>query len=157
MMRRLSLISALFLTFACASVPHPPSDADLDAVREAVFRHQVKSLPAGNMDDAEIYFISLEGEKDPSDSFLARFEDLPLPVKPLSAAFRDFKDGSLHFDWRDKATGRKGESYRIHSIRVQGTNSVEVEGSYGLAGYVFKVRRIGNRWRVVRETMVSIA
>ena len=134
------------------------SDVNLDAIREAVFRHQVKQLPRGSGGDAGIYFFSLADFADPPPLLLAKFDDLPLPVKPLSAAFRDHGrvEGcencrTLWFDWRDSATGLKGEIYQIFSIRIKSDQFVEVHGRHGAVFYLYELQRTGGKWRVVHE------
>ena len=154
-MRTITLLVALF-SLSC-SAAHSVAPSDLDDIREAVFRYQVQQLPRGHDEEAEIYFFSLEQDSDPPEDFLARFADLPLSVRPLSAAERVFRDGTMAFDWREKETGRKGESYRIQSVKIHGPTTAEVEGSFGFAGYLFEVRKLGRKWRVLRSTMTSIA
>jgi hypothetical protein len=138
-----------------------------DDVREAVIRYLIerdrKNLTNKAPSDAtdrqwvgpyNIIFLSIEG-KDPSDAFLRRFGDAPVPVKKASQSY--FKSGNSLRGMRDKESDLPGIQYQTAKITWRGNNRAELRGGYYVAGRnagsdCFILIREKGKWRVLRVT-----
>lgn len=122
--------------------------AELDDIREAVFRYQFEHNASGQQELAKSYFLSVEDGKDPEDEFMKRFTDHLPSVKKFSQAKGEFKkDGDLD-----------GLMFHIEAIKQIGPNKVEVSGGYyesGLSasGNTYTVERVKKKWIVTRDKM----
>lgn len=159
-MRLLTLLSILVLFLGCAS-PHKiehktgektaalatPSESETSEeldICEAVFRHVFEHNASGQQQNANAYFLKIFG-KDPTEAFLARFQEHRPPVK-MGSAF---------------VTGN-GLEFRIESIDRIHDNKVEVRGGYfegGLSssGNIYTVVRKGQQWQVIDDRMLWIS
>ena len=125
--------------------------AELDDIREAVFRHQFHNNASGQQQLAHAYFLSVEDGKDPDDRFMDRFKDHQPAVKKNSQAKGEFKKEGLD-----------GLMFHIEGIRQIGPNKVEVAGGYyesalSSSGNVYTVKRFKNKWIVIRNQMLWIS
>ena len=145
--------------------PAPSVQQSLDDIREAVFSYQISHNASGQQHSAQVYFLALyvPGDSlrqghyvDPSDNLMARFRGNAPPVKKYSDCVESI-NGVF-----DVFTGAAGLLFRIESIREINTNEAEVTGGYfeaGLSasGNIYTVKRIADRWTVVRDVMLWIS
>lgn len=125
--------------------------ADEDDTREAVFRYEFAHNASGQQQNAKVYFLSLDKDKDPSDAFMSRFKDHKPPVKKRSQATREA-------EVIDKDTGERGLIFRATAIKQLDENKVTVDGGYyeaGLSssGNTYTVERIKHKWVVTKDLM----
>jgi hypothetical protein len=128
---------------------------DLDDIREAVFRYQFEHYAAGRQRRVKVYFLSFGDDKEPDDTFLARFKDHKPPVKKRSQS----KGG---FEVTDKETGKRGLIFSAVTIKVVDANKVQVDGgSYegvrSASGNVFTVERKDGKWLVTKDQRLWIS
>jgi hypothetical protein len=131
-------------------------DMDKQDIREAVFRYQFNHNASGQQQNAKVYFLSLDQDKDPSNEFMERFKGTEPPVKKASQASKS-AGGVV-----DKETGERGLLFRITSIKRLGENEVEVEGGYFEAGQsasrnVYRVKHENGKWVVKEEKLKRIS
>lgn len=128
----------------------PPFDAKTEEdICEAVFRCILDDDGSTLVKEAKVYFLEIRGA-DPTPQLLSRFADRRPPVKPVSAAAPERKNGVT-----DRATGERGLILRIDGIvREEDGDSTVRAGYYfaslGAAGNFYKVVRRGDAWMVVR-------
>jgi hypothetical protein len=128
------------------------TEADEDAIREAVFRYQFEHNASGQQQKASAYFLSIGKDyKDPDDAFMARFVKHQPPVKKASQA-----TGQLGVI--DKETGQPGLKFRVESIKQVDEDKVIVEGGYyesgdSSSGNTYTVERIDHKWSVTSDEM----
>jgi len=130
--------------------PATSRPAQEDEIREAVFRHQLKKY------QADIYFLSVGRDRDPSDQFMRRFAREKRRVKKVSQCA--YSASGV----RDKATGRKGVILNVGKITWAGRTHVKVEGGYfawgrAASSNLYRLAREGRRWVVKRDRIVAIA
>ena len=154
-MGRITILIFSILASSCATgIAHPDSSA-IEQVREAVFRFQLKSLTKDQPLGA-VYFLSVEGESDPSSTLMGRLVASGFPVKPLSASERTF-DGGIHPIWVDRQTRVSGDRLQINNVTFHSGQSATVDGVYGLVGGEFQVQRHKDgTWTVKKERITSI-
>jgi hypothetical protein len=101
-----------------------------------------------------VFFISVE-EKDPSESFLKRFSDIPRKVKPVSGS-------KIAEEVRrpvvDKENGRRAIIFYVDKIKWLGKSSAQVDAGYhcdGLCavGITYKLKLSDGKWTIVSERM----
>jgi len=143
----------------CSSPPPGPRSAHREDICEAVFRHELEGHLG--VAEVEVYFLTIEGQ-DPSADFLARFADLPRPVRPGSWATRRGMSEAMsrrRVAWRgmiDKETGMQGRILHIDSLEWASDDEVLIEGGYyenplSAAGTTYEVEWKGGRWIVTGE------
>ncbi|MGC3992134.1 MAG: hypothetical protein QM796_21060 [Chthoniobacteraceae bacterium] len=150
---------ALYLGEPIKEVPIPRGNrlGEEDNIKEAVFRYLFGDNASGQQNTVAAYFISVNGDKDPDDAFLARFAKHIPPVKKESASSRG--EGSVVLD---KATGQHGLSFYLGGIRWVSDSKVEVDGGYyeanlSASGNVYEVVHTAKRWVVTKNTMTWIS
>jgi hypothetical protein len=132
--------------------PNPElTPADEDDIREAVFRYEFAHNASGQQQNAKLYFLSVDKDKDPSDAFISRFKDHKPPVKKRSRATGEF-------EVIDKETGERGLIFRATTIKQLSEDKVEVDGGYyeaGLSssGNTYAVERKDHKWVVTKDEM----
>ena len=151
---KLILSCILFFVFASFALAADKSrDAQIDDIREALFRHQFAQQTNG------IRFLSL-GEKgdDPSDQFLKRFANSKLPVRKVSSCKHVPNTGVPI----DKKTGASGIIYSINTIKWISDTEVEAKGSCHMANegaeaYIYALKKDKGVWRVIKEELTWIS
>jgi hypothetical protein len=96
----------------------------------------------------KVFFVSVT-DKDPSNAFLRRFQDIPRAIKKVSASTIN-KSGMKVLD---RATGRRGIVFRVGNIRWLSIDSAEADGGYfcdGRCGIweTFALKRENGKWGV---------
>jgi hypothetical protein len=160
MMRLLPIALALLLLISgCLSTEQTPTQlSEEDQIREAVFRYQFEFNASGLGQAANVYFLSAEGEKDPSPQLLQQFDGHRPAVKPVSAS--TLEPGTAQV--LDRESGLPGLIFRITEIRWQGDDEVEVDGGYyeaseSASGNTYSVVKQGGSWQVVDRQPLWIA
>jgi len=128
-----------------------------DQIREAVFRYQFEFNVSGLGQAANAYFLSVEGNKDPSAQLLKRFDGHRPPVKPVSASM--LEPGTAQV--LDRESGLPGLIFGIAEIRWLSEDEVEADGGYEEAsesgtGNTYRVVKEAGRWEVVGCQMLWI-
>lgn len=141
------------LVFLSARPVKSLTAAELDDIRETVFRYQFQHNASGQQQLAHAYFLSVEDGKDPNDKFMERFKDHQPTVKKNSQAKGAFKKEGGSLD---------GLMFHIQAIKQIGPNRVEVAGGYyesGLSasGNIYTVKRVTNKWIVIGDNMLWIS
>ena len=161
-MKYFSVTVACLLLCGCVS-SRIISSSDHDDIAEAVLRHMFRPEPferevshAVNQIH-KVYFVAFADSADPSPEFIKRFDDLKLPVKPLSTG-----------EWRrmfiyDKATGERGAAFYIEKITMHGRRTAEVKaalhpgGGLSASGLVYRVVQKNGKWVVIGERLKWIS
>ena len=144
-------LAAVLLVCGCSSSqPAPMQLSEEDQIREVVFRYQFEVNASGLGAAANAYFLSVEGDKDPSPQLLQRFQTHRPTVKPVSAATLELGTAQVV----DGENGLPGLIFRIEEIRWLGDHEVEVDGGYyeaseSATGNTYSVVKQGGRWTVV--------
>lgn len=153
-----AFLACAFLAFACMSPEARQEErrrAEVDDVREAVFRYEFEHNASAAQNKVRYYFISIDdGKVDPTPQFLARFKDISPRVLPGSAGAQSPLDTRIHH----KIDGAKGLSFNVGEIKWIGDDKVEVEGGYfesGLSasGNTYTVERRSGVWTVTENHM----
>lgn len=102
--------------------------AQVDEIREAVFRYHMAKLPRQfrfitRIKFPEVYFLSVNNA-DPSPTFLTRFHNNKPPVKARSAV------KPRRFEVVDKATGKEGILLSANTVRWITVSQAKVETSW---------------------------
>jgi hypothetical protein len=132
------------------------TQADEEAIREAVFRYQFEHNASAQKQTAKVYFLSIGDDKDPSDAFMARFDKHKPPVKKLSQA-----PGPL--DVNGKEIGDPGGLiFSVTTIEPVDEDKVLVNGGYyegnlSASGNVYAVERKDHKWVVTKDQMLWIS
>jgi hypothetical protein len=127
----------------------------LDDIREAVFRYQFQNSDPTKWQNMEVYFLELmPDKKSPSPEFINRFSDIYPPVKPVSDAVINPRNGVV----TDKETGKEGIIFNIEAIRWVDKDSVEVDGSFYVAnlcaeGHTYYLKWFKGIWVVYKDIM----
>lgn len=119
---------------------HKPSQAETDAVREALLRHIFKKNASGAQQTAKTFFIRID-DKDPDESFLKRFAGHKPPVDVGSK----FKVG-------------EGLLFHVESFEWIDANTVEAAGGYyegnlSSSGNSYLIERKDGVWQVTKDIM----
>jgi hypothetical protein len=128
------------------------TQAQVDDIREAVFRYHMAKLPTQfrfitRIKFPDVYFLSVHNA-DPSPTFLARFRTNKPPVKARSAV------KPRRFEVVDKATGKEGILLSANAVRWIAANQAKVgtswrkDGRGGTSGMCF-VEKQKSGWVVV--------
>lgn len=136
---------------APAPSPAPPEGAP--DLREAALRPMFAKNASGQQQRARVFCIQLEHESDPTPSFLARFGDVKIPVRPASACTQSADQGVV-----DKTTKARGLAFRVDAVRRIDADHAEVDGGYyeaGLSasGNTYTLERKNGRWVVTKDVM----
>jgi hypothetical protein len=128
-----------------------------DAVREAVFKHQIGRMTSALQDEEVVFFLSVGQEVNPSDTLLERFAGRRPMVKKVSESISRKYEGIF-----DKETGRRGIIFSVTSIKWISETEAEVEGGHYTAplaasGHVYKVRFENGKWVVKDDEMKWIS
>jgi hypothetical protein len=116
--------------------------SDEDDIREAVFRYQFTNNRAGANPFANIFYLSVEDGRDPTDEFMARFQNPAHRVKKVSQCTASVSDGV-----KDRKTEKPGVILRVENIIWISEDEVSVDGGH----YVDGLNRADNVHQVVRE------
>lgn len=167
----LSMLASLIL-----HVSQGKHRADEDNIREVVFRYQFEHNYSGLQKKADAYYLSLEDygntpadsdtilgrlmvlaksfgkSKEPSQTFVLRFQGHNPPVKRLSECIVDGEGV------KNPKTGRRGLIFTIGNIKWINDNEVEVTGGYyeggmSSSGVTYKVQRKNSKWKVISEKL----
>ena len=117
-------VSCLAITMlsSCGDILSPGGDpqAEILDLFEAFFRYKFDNNRSGSQENAEAYFLEIQGE-DPSPEFLARFKGHSPPVKK----------GSEFVMWSEFVRGN-GLLFRIDSYKRFGLfgNLAKISGGY---------------------------
>ena len=116
-----------------------------DAIRESVFRYRM-DVPHRDL----AFFLNIDG-KDPSDTFMARFDKADRKVKKASQSY--FKRDPSGLWLRDRTTGEPGVELSVSTINWLSVYRVEVSGGMycgGLCadGGIYRLSKKGGRWVV---------
>lgn len=121
-----------------ASLAHPKDKDDVDVARSL---------------DFQTIYLSVQ-DRDPSDEFLSRFQDLGKTIKKSSA--------SAGHTGRDKNSGKQGILFITGPVKWLTRDSVEVYGQYWCGGlcsaeYLHVVRLNDGRWTVETTKLIWIS
>ncbi len=161
-MKTLLMIAAVALLgiSSCSDLGTPPPvERSLDDIRETVFRYMFLHNASSLQQSAPVYFIGLMGPakfpghgtySDPSEDLMARFSRNVPPVKKFSECTRNT------YGVFDTSTGVRALLFRVETIIKINDDEVEVTGGYYEAGLnaggnIYTVRRIDERWIVVKD------
>ncbi len=152
---RLALVASLaFLGLA----PQRQGDitaADLEDIRETIFRYGIEKCPEGYESEGAVYFLGLWDRgvfEDPSSQLLERFAKPRFPLKPISASVVDSQ-----FHRRDRLTGALGSLYTIGAVRRLSSSQLEAEAGYCAMSVVLRLHLKNGKWQVVSERIVGVA
>ena len=113
---------AITMLSSCGAILSPEDDPQAETfdLFEAFFRYKFDHNSSGSQQNAEAYFLEIEGE-DPSPEFLARFKGHSPPVKR----------GSEFVMWSEFVKGN-GLLFRIDSYNQFGLfgNRAKISGGY---------------------------
>lgn len=120
------------------------STSDEDAVYDALFRHMFAKNASAAQQSAWTYFVTINGH-NPSDRFLDRFQGHQPPVRRGSF----FEQG-------------KGLHFHIGSLQWIDNDTVDTTGGYyegnvSASGNVYRLKRKGGKWVVVKDEMQWIS
>jgi putative hemolysin len=162
------LLPLLVLLVACGATS-PPTPAQEDQIREAVFRYQFQHNRSGISIPASAYCLTL-GEyripydvtNDPSDEFIRRFEGHVPAVKKGSECYFERRRGQLYTGVIDRETGEPALVFRVESVKWVNNQAVVVEGGYNsnllsASGNVYELTREEGKWVVEKVTLRWIA
>ena len=149
---RVLAVSCLAITIlsSCGDLEDEISDPEILDLFEVFFRYKFEDNASAQQQDAEAYFLEIEGE-DPSPEFLARFKGHSPPVKKGS----EFVMGGRIVMDGEAPTEGNGLLFRIDSYRWIGLfkNCVKISGGYSegelsasWASYIW-IRRKG-KWEL---------
>ena len=149
---RVLAVSCLAITIlsACGDLEDEIPDPEILDLFEVFFRYKFENNASAQKQDAEAYFLEIEGE-DPPPEFLARFKGHSPPVKKGSEFVMG---GSIVIDGEAPTEGN-GLLFRIDSYRWIGLfkNYVKISGGYSegelsasWASYIW-IRRKG-KWEL---------
>ena len=145
-------LAALLLLGAAPKSKPVLTSAELEDIRETVYRWELQRCPTGDVGGDNVFFFGLEGRQDPSSQLLERFAGSQLPVKPLSASVI-----GGDFVLRDRATGLQGSLYWIGQIRPLSASMVEVGASCCSLMSVLRLTRDKGKWRVLSSRADGVA
>ena len=145
-------VSCLAITIlsSCGDLQDETPDPEILDLLETFFRYKFENNASAQKQDAEAYFLEIEGE-DPSPEFLARFTGHSPPVKKGSEFVMG---GSIVIDGEAPTEGN-GLLFRIDSYKWIGLfgNCVKISGGYSegnlsasWASYIW-IRRKG-KWEL---------
>jgi hypothetical protein len=142
-----------------------------DDIREVVLRGQMEDwAKSGDKSEVDakdqterevaaalnfkVFFVSIN-EKDPTDEFLKRFQNIPRTVKKVSESEISKK---MRMPVVDKKTGELGIIFSADAIRWLNDHHVKAEAGYhcnGLcgAGYTVDLQLEKGQWRIKKERM----
>jgi hypothetical protein len=154
---RTALVLVLLIICGCSPDRETTDLSEEDQIRETVFRYQFDVNVSGLGDAANAYFLSVEGDKDPSAELLKQFEGHHPPVKPVSAS--TLEPGTAQV--LDRESGLPGLAFRITEIRWLADDEVEVDGGYEEAsesgsGNTYRAMKRRGQWEVVEHQMLWI-
>ena len=141
---------AIAILSSCGDLPDEAPDPEVLDLFEVFFRYKFENNASAQKQDAEAYFLEIEGE-DPSPEFLARFKGHSPPVKKGS----EFVMGGSIVIEGEAPTEGNGLLFRIDSYRRVGLfrNCVKISGGYSegdlsasWAAYIW-IRRKG-KWEL---------
>ena len=155
-----TLLALVIAIVVCGCSSNPQVAAQLseeDKIREVVFRYQFEFNASGLGQAANVYFLRVEGNRDPSTQLLERFDGHHPPVKPASGS--TLEPGTAQV--LDRESGLPGLVFRIDEIRRPSDGKVEVDGGYeeaseSAAGNIYWVVKEGELWEVVEHQMLWI-
>ena len=142
----------------CSSSPQVVAPlSEEDKIREAIFRYQFEFNASGLGKTANGYFLSVEGDSDPSPQLLKQFNGHRPLVKPVSASVLEAGTGQV----LDRESGLPSLLFRIIVIRWLSDDEVEVEGGYeeaseSGAGNIYLLKKDGGHWDVIESQMLWI-
>jgi hypothetical protein len=134
--------------------------AQLDDIREAVFRYQLEHARASQKEHREVYFFAV-AEKDGRDEFLP----LPLgnkrhnPSEDLMSRFKEHKpairkNSDLQIRRKDP---KRGLRFRATKIQWLSDTEAKVDGGYddawGASWATFTVIKENGKWRVISSEL----
>ena len=129
-------------------------------IQETVIRHLLVELKRNPK--WAVYFLAL-GEKDPTKSFLEKFENHEPVVKPVSESKQDTSSA----DWalysvRDKTTSAIGVIVHVEPARFDRKDKATIEVDYHSGGrnalwYVYSLAKWKGRWHIKGRKMTAIS
>jgi hypothetical protein len=141
--------AAFFVIVSCTTPRGEAADCGgRSTLTEAAFRYQFVNNQSSLQDRASAYFISVEGDADPSAELLARFADHQPPVKPLSAARR------ANEQIQDPATGQRALIFRVSEIQFETADDSRIkagyeEGRLSASWITLSASCIDSRWSLI--------
>jgi hypothetical protein len=133
--------------------------SDEDAIRLVVLQKIIGPWIKDRQESLSALYIAVDGDKDPSQALLARFDGLSRPVMKASKSFISHPEGSVV---KDKKTKKDGVLLTISRIKWKSKDEVTVTaGSYlgnmGSDGCRYKLKRIDGTWVFVAEAECYIS
>jgi hypothetical protein len=133
------------------SIAAPQSRAESeDAIRELVVRRLVQQRAAV----APLFFLAVDEDIDPTETFRARFADLPTKLRKASRAVKE--DGIVRGRSRysDRLTHERGPRVSVGKLLWIAPDRVEVDGeidanSMGYERLTLLIRKVNSRWVIV--------
>lgn len=162
MRNRKKLILTLMVSFLASLailllVGLPAGEDDLS---EAIFRYEIERERSFNT-GSKVFCLALGipfGERDPGDQFLARFRQLPERITKASNCGIPPATGAVI----DKTTGERAKILRVLSVTRRWIGPTQAEGSVmsgnlGGAGFIYRLEREGDSWKVKQADMTWIS
>ena len=129
---RVLAVSCLAVTIlsSCGDLQEETPDPEILDLFEVFFRYKFENNASGQQQEAEAYFLEIQGE-DPPPEFLARFQGHSPPIKKGSEFVME---GSIVREGETPTEGN-GLLFRIDSYRWVGLfrNCVKISGGYSEA------------------------
>lgn len=148
-MKRLSLLSILFVTGSCFAGHLTTNEVDL---LEVAFR---QVLTRYHHDEAVFLSLRWDAEagiwNEPPPELIARFKDHTFKIRPISEA-RFVKPEDKRGKWgvQERDTGKKGTVYFVSIVKKDGDEYILETGFHVEALYAemveYKANRIGGKW-----------
>lgn len=142
------------------------SEDQKDEIRKTVFEYLFKNNESILQNKAAAYCLSIEGERDPSSKLLKKLRKVsPLVKKWSDCELVPSVDGGkvdVVGYVVDRKTKKKAISFEIYEIKWNEPNDVIVIGGYSeyslsSSTHRYTVRKEGPKWKVVEDTLDSIA
>lgn len=138
------LLSFAFTSFGLAA--DKARESQTDDIREAVFRWQFDHTGSGQQTNAQVYFLEIGEQGDPTDAFMNRFAEHRPSVRKVSACSAGVSGV------RDKKAGGRELVFRVTNMEWKSAAEVDVTGGYyeaGLSGSgsTYPLKKEKGRWR----------
>jgi hypothetical protein len=147
-----ALIAVVCVLGTMSDEPKSPPQVDDDAIRELVFRKLLPNRPESGL----VYFLAFEKGMDPPKSYLGRFSDLKLRIRPRSQA--KVVESADSSQWVfDPSTGDPGVLITVNNPRWIDKTKVEVtgrryRGPLNASRRTYEVQKVNGEWKITRVT-----
>ncbi len=124
---------------------------DDDLIREIVFKKFLELRRSNSDKTSKVYYLSIDGGKDPSESLLKKFTDYQIPIKKASELIITVDDSD---PLSDSLAKEKGVLFSVSKLDWKSKNEVRVNaGSYtgnlGSDGCTYTLKREKGKWKII--------